>query len=504
MRADRQGLYFGSIRHWRPVDLAAAILLAVVSFDYFRDAITLSRRLPFWMDEVLSLWTAQMPSVGAVWSALERGSEFTPPLYDLFLHMLLQAGIVSPLALRLPSILACFFAAIAMGMLVKRYVSWPLAALATAAVLSSGMFEYAIQMRPYIFVAAAFAWALFLWDRLPQENISKRDLILFGILLIVMVALHFYAILLVLVIGAAEIIYWVILRKYPRWNVLIVILIAIGSIGLWWPIMQAASNLSRNDVWAPYYYGRPRLITLKFSYFHIIGIVGVALAMIGSFFFVIRGKQIQYPKIGLLSGLLYCIPCGVYLFALLVSHSYVDRYIITVGLGMSLLLVWIIAQLQQWSSYVALGALAFMVGTGAGGNGAMKDRTSQLDALSVLKETSEDIPIVTGNGLRFFEISVNSSPSIVRRAKYINLPNTASIDPTNRHQVERWKVIRPELPVIDAMPFVCSTPVFLLFHDPIEGPDDLPHWLLDHASFEFPSSDRASLTFVKSKPCIKK
>lgn len=503
VRAARQSFPFSGVAPWSLVDVVATVLLAAITVDYFYDAIALASGYPLWMDEVLSLWTAQMPSVKSLWSALERGAEFTPPLYDLFLHFLLKAGASSPLALRLPSILAFFLAAIAMGFFVRRYARWPLVALAVATVLSSGMFEYALQVRPYVFVAAVFAWALVIWDRLPHENVATRDLAIFGTLLVILTALHFYAILLVALYFVLEIFRSFLHRSFPRWGVVIAISVALASIMLWWPIMQSASQFSGGDVEAPGYYGRPQLTTLLFSYLHLTGILGIFLVALAAILLCLRLKGARLDEVGIYAALICLVPAGVFIFSLMVSHSYVDRYVIVAALGFSLLSVWVAAQAGRNAEYVALGLLAFVTGVGAGGSGAVKYRVPQIEASRLIEQAQGTLPIATGNGLRYIELVANSSPAIAKRIVYLDLPDIVSDDPTNRHQVERWKVINPSLKSVNAQKFICSNRQFLLFSDPEEGQDDIPRWLVDHANFDFPSSVGASLTLVTSRPCIK-
>ena len=174
------------------VGAAAALLLAASVVAYLRHALSLAGSAPLWMDEVLAVWTARQPSLAAVWQALKQGSEFSPPAYDALLHALVAAGFTSPLAMRMPSILAGLAAAGAAFALVRRHASMAVAALAAATVLGGGLFAYAVQARPYACVVAAIAWAVVLWDGYPRR--ARPDVrSATGILLLcsLAVALHF-------------------------------------------------------------------------------------------------------------------------------------------------------------------------------------------------------------------------------------------------------------------------------------------------------------------------
>jgi hypothetical protein len=452
------------------------------------------------MDEVLAVWTARQPDGHAVWSALERGAEFSPPLFDLMLHGLNRLGASSPLAMRLPSILATYLAALAMGGLVRRHAGWLQAALAAAVVLSSGIFAYATQARPYACVTAAFAWALFLWDRPPRVRPDTSRFILLGLLLVTMAALHFYSLLLIAVLAEAELLRAIVHRSPPCWPVIAAIGVGAGSMILWTPMLYAAQHFSDADVWAPDYYGSPIPLRLALAYRFLIGWLFFPLVALLAAALVAR-RPAELTELGRLSLVLCTIPVVVFFFALFISHSFSDRYTVAVSLGFALFIAWLTRQLGNWADPIALVLLAACALMGTGGDLGSTARLARRNAIALVRGAPAGLPIVTGDGLRFLEIYENSSAETARRLVYLDFRDLASGDPTNRHQVERWKVIRADLPVVAADAFLCATPTFLLFTDPNGGPDDAPRWLRGRASLAAPISDRASLRLVRSRPC---
>jgi hypothetical protein len=125
-------------------------------------------------------------------------------------------------------------------------------------------------------------------------------------------------------------------------------------------------------------------------------------------------------------------------------------------------------------------------------------RQDRLDVIALARTVPGTEPIAVGNGLRWFELVANLPPPLARRFVYLDVPDIVSSDPTNMHQVERWKAIDPALHVVDARQFVCTTPHFVLLAD---GGDELAGWLQDRARFAMPPQDRAALTPVTSLPC---
>lgn len=483
-------------------DLAIAGLFVAVSAAYFVQAINLAAAAPLWMDEVLALWTARSADLTAVLHALEGGSEFTPPLYDSFLYLVVKAGLSSPLMLRLSSVIAGYLAALAMGALVQPRAGWRLAALATALTLCSGLFEYAVQARPYIFVTALFGWVLVVWDRLPIEGtiLPGKCLALAG-MLTAMVALHFYAVLLVALLGFLEIVRLGGDRRLPRPPVIAAVAVGGMSILLWLPILKAASVFSRQDVFAPLYYARPRLSQLGLLYPWLARWPGlVTLAMLPALM-LIRRIRIGDARLAAIAGILCVAPLFIFVFSWFVSHSFAPRYAICGVFGFALLMVWLIAQFEDRAPLLAGAILALLVAETIGRPGGELAKTDRLTMLAVVANAPGALPIVTGSGLRFFEMAANAPPSIARRLVYLDLPAVQSGDPTNRHQVERWKTIDSTLPVVEAGAFICATPRFLLLTDPSGGVDDLPEWLASHAAYSKPSRDRPALTLIEKVSC---
>lgn len=478
-----------------PLDRVAGLLFLLISALYFMQAVRLASSAPYWMDEVLALWTSRLASPQAIWGALKQGSEFSPPLYALFLHQLQQWGITAPLGLRLPSILAVYGVALATGVLARRHVGAAPAALAAAIVLSGGLFGYAVQMRPYAMVTAAFAGALLLYDR-PGRPMRAR-LIGMGLLLTLGIALHFYALLLVGVLAAVELVRARAERRAPSVPVLATLAAASATILLWWPILVAARAYAGADVAAPDYYAQPTIVALARSYVRLMGWQGVALvALLAASVLGARPKGTLYP----MALVLTAVPALVFLFALLVSHSYADRYVLAGVIGVALLFAALAQALGRHAGPVSVALLAMLAaGTGwrDGGELAKADRIA---ALAAVRDAPGTLPIVTGSGLRYFELRQNLA--IGDRLIFLDTPGDQPGDPTNRNQVMRWKAIDPTLSVRDAAAFLCSHPVFDLFVQPQDGgADPLPDWLVGKADFAMPGGGGAAVIRVRARPC---
>jgi hypothetical protein len=60
-------------------------VFVILSIVYFYAAVA-AKRAEFWMDEVVAVEPAQLPSWCAIVDAVWGGHEMSPPAYHLFLH----------------------------------------------------------------------------------------------------------------------------------------------------------------------------------------------------------------------------------------------------------------------------------------------------------------------------------------------------------------------------------------------------------------------------------
>ena len=461
----------------------AAILLALVSLAYFATAIWFAAHSPLWMDEVLAVWTARMPTAAGVWRALEKGAEFSPPLYHLLLQKIIQLGGAGTLAMRAPSILAGYVAATAVGVLIRRRANFPIAALAMSLILVGGLYLFAIQARPYALVTACIACALLVWDGPAEARDSPVRAAGLALLLALAVGLHFYAVLLVGGFAAMEVLR---ARVYGRirWLSVAAILLAGASILIWLPIARAAGRFNPDDVAALGYYARPTLVGLLRAYVGLMGSGGLLVSAIvaGAVAarILTRGKDetkpVPDPALAIMTATLCAMPAAIFLFALLVTHTFNDRYVVAGALGLAMLLAIGVSRLPHAglvsAALIATAGVSFVAAQFA--EGADDVRT---EAIAAVEAAPQGLPIVTGNGLRFFELSEGAKPAVAHRLVYLTSPSgVISPDPTNEHQVQRWANIRGDLAVIDAAGFVARNPRFLVFSDP-SAVDVLPDWL---------------------------
>ncbi|MGA8668269.1 MAG: hypothetical protein WB679_00245, partial [Terracidiphilus sp.] len=75
-------------------------------------------------------------------------------------------------------------------------------------------------------------------------------------------------------------------------------------------------------------------------------------------------------------------------------------------------------------------------------------------------------PVVAADGNEFFQLQETAPPDFRARLIYLVVPPSVAVgDPTDEHEVVRWKVIDPKLPVEDATAFLANHPKFYVLDE---------------------------------------
>ena len=479
-----------------PADLVARsipFVATLLALEYLVFACSAAARRPLWMDEVLAAWTARLPSVGAIWNALEKGALFDPPLYHFLLHAIVFSGARSDLALRMPSILAVLVVALAAFVLVRRRHPAPVASLAMALCLAGGLYPFALDARSYACAAACFALALVLWDLPPDRDPPPWRAAMMLLLLVAAVGLHFYAVMLAASVGAMELV-WTAAHRRIRFLFLAAPAIACLSVVLWLPIMRHVLAFSRADTAAPSFFARPLPIRLVLAYVEVMvghrpawvsPMILLLLALMARRIIAARAKP-PPPRprgapdnLDIIAAVTCALPLATYLVTLVAVHFFNARYVIAAALGFAILTARYVASLPR-AQLLCCALLAISAGMMIMPDTWAASARQRERVLALVRAAPPGLPIATGNGLRFLEIREGAGPAIARRLVFVKAPpGTASPDPTNQHLLEQWKTILPNLPVVSTSAFMRAHRRFLVFSDE-SAVDLLPAWLARH------------------------
>jgi hypothetical protein len=165
------------------------------------------------------------------------------------------------------------------------------------------------------------------------------------------------------------------------------------------------------------------------------------------------------------------------LFSFAVTHTFNLRYAVAATLGLAILASRLVAA-ARWATAVSCFLVLVAIGVMLNAGIRLPSEDPLDRALALVDRAPQNLYIVTGNGQRFFEIREGAAAAVADRLVYLKSPaEIVNPDPTNEHQIGRWKAIGPDLAVMDIAAFVESHSRFLLFGDAV-AVDLLPGLLI--------------------------
>jgi len=182
-------------------------VLALLSILYFWQTCDLAARRPIWYDEFFTYRISQVPTLAALWAALADGVDLNPPGHYLIIRGFMALFGNSLFVARLPAILAFWV----LGLCLYRFVSLRTSALyglaAVLLVMTTRTYsQYAIEARPYGVVLACCGIALVCWQEAVAGRRRPWSVLGFYLSLTLAISCHYYAVLLLVPFGLAELV----------------------------------------------------------------------------------------------------------------------------------------------------------------------------------------------------------------------------------------------------------------------------------------------------------
>jgi hypothetical protein len=506
----------------RTHDLALWVTSTLFLSFFIGLSLRAATRNPLYVDEIYALWVARLPSVSQIVSAIMHGSEFSPPTYHLLLHFYSLLAGDSSLALRFPSLLAELLVAFFSFSLFRRYLGMRSAAFACCLILEA-ISPFGLQIRPYALVTACFAAVLLLWDGL-ESHYSRLSITLIGILLAFAGSLHFYAILFVPCVALIELFRLQSTRQF-RWSLWLSLAASGASIFIWLPLIRAITKLNAADSTGSAYGPSPTLDALvsMYSYLfrglanpHLLGNLGINASIVlialcflpfGKFAENRLGRFLRItsdvPSITVNRHAAFwainigviLFPAIVFLFSYFVTKTFNLRYVIAGSIGASAILTETLGGFPLFRPLVPLLLFVATCFTFLWGIPSMH----LFDHSTTYGFFPGSYPVVAADGNEFFQLEEGAPPNFRARLVYLVVPPSVPVgDPTDEHEVIRWKVIDPKLPVEDATAFLANHPKFYVLDE--RTADDTPARYLLSKGYIEPWKQIGGAVIYRSRP----
>ncbi len=405
-------------------------MIAWVTAIYWPVTFVLATRKQFWNDELFTYYISALNTFPRIWSALLTAVDQNPPLFYWLTHRMTEATGQNLIGLRLPAMFGFWLAAVCMMAFVSRHLPTVYGLLAALILLVSRAYWYAYEARPYGFVLGMAALALLCWQRADGPRSRWWSLGLASALALA-VSMHYYSVLLFVPLATAEACRsWV--KKRLNWSVWLAFAAAAACLLLYLPLIHSARSYSAT------FWSKPRLDSLiGFVMFFVspalLALLGAALLWV-----VFANKKTgrpsaDFPTFELVAvlGMFLIVPLAIAI-GKLVTGAYAHRYAVSGVLGLSFLLVWMLASAFEARSGPAnvlavLFSCAFLIrmvpGVGVTNGIAGYDHSGVIRVLE--HDVPKDLPIAVADPLLFFELFHQSPPEIRSRLFYVAEPKIA-------------------------------------------------------------------------------
>jgi hypothetical protein len=413
-----------------------------------------------WYDELFTFYMSQLPSMGAVWSALKDGADLNPPLFYLVTRTFQAVFGNSALVTRLPAIFGFLIMTLCVFRMVSRYGSRLAGLAAMTFPLVSGAYYYAHEARAYGMVLGFTGLAAICWQAAARDE--HRKVALPGLALALGCALlsHCYAVLVLVAFAMGEAAR-VIARRRPDWPMLTALGLPCPVVLCYLPMLAASRGDPLDN---PVF--RPEWSSIGISYQMVLGpalwplVAALAILAVTQ---PLNGNSpnrekastgIPLHEMVLASGLAIAPLLGVVL-AMTVTRIFMARYGLPAIIGSSLLLGALVASRASRSPAAAAGVIVifastFSLDTAFLFRGATQAQPSQpVNALQLAKLTP-GVPIVMANPLLFLEFDHYESKDVTDRMYFLT-DRTAALKYTGTagfdifYRLRKWFPIRSHL-----------------------------------------------------------
>jgi hypothetical protein len=431
-----------------------------------------------WYDELFTFYLSQFSSLSELWSNLST-TEPNPPLTYLLTRGCFTILGDSALATRLPEILGFGLLLLSLYFLVARRCRPAYAWLALLLPLSTNVYHYAHEARPYGLVLGFCGLSLLCWQVATEGR--RRPLALFGLALSLAAGLcsHYYAVLLFLPLGVGELV-----RTYTRKRLDLPVWAALALGGsallLLFPLIRAA-RASTGTFWAiAEWSDLPETYVIFLTRALppvLVGAVLLSLPARSTRPGAEPEQQTASPSIPAQEWAAALTLALLPVFAVVLGKAftgvYVYRYAVATVVGVSLLLAFAAARRAADSAVIGTALAAVFLGwflvIGVATFREFSRQPAALARMSTFLDSKckEQLPIAVAGSHLFLELAHYAPPALAPRLVYVTDPEAslrhlrADTDDLALRGLSRVTAV----PVVDLSRFLAANSWFYVYGD---------------------------------------
>ena len=163
-----------------------------------------ARAKPFWHDEIYTVLHAQLPSLGAMWSASLDGFDLSPPLNTWLTRFIHHVAGVGPIASRAAPMAGFLLMTLATFALLRRRTNTATALAGALLPCFTAAYRFAYEARGYGLMVGLFAVALYAWSEAARGHRRAVHAVMLALALAASVWNHYYGVLGFLPIAIGE------------------------------------------------------------------------------------------------------------------------------------------------------------------------------------------------------------------------------------------------------------------------------------------------------------
>ena len=227
----------------------SVVSVTIFSFIYLFEALVRASEKLFWYDELITVYFSRL-SPRSLWSALNSGVDFNPPLFYFLTKASESLFGEGPIGTRVPEIFGFWVFCVCLFVFVGRCAGYFAGTIAMLLPILTGAFYYAYEARPHAIVLGCCGLSLVFWQ-LANERLERKWLAGLSSSLFLAFMLHCYALLIAVPFACAGLVAPRFRRSVSFWMSLV--LPGVIAVGMYLPLLFSYRKLTTGTPFAEWF-----------------------------------------------------------------------------------------------------------------------------------------------------------------------------------------------------------------------------------------------------------